>query len=34
MIRLIAFAALAFVVTTSVQAAPVAPINEQERLIT
>jgi hypothetical protein len=34
MIRLIAFAALAFVVTTSVQAAPVAPINEPESLIT
>ena len=34
MIRLIAFASLAFVVTTSVQAAPVAPINEPESLIT
>ena len=34
MIRLIAFAALAFVVTTSVQAAPVAPISEPESLIT
>ena len=34
MIRLIAFAALTFVVATSVQAAPVAPINEPESLIT
>jgi hypothetical protein len=34
MIRLIAFAALAFVVATSVRAAPVAPINEPESLIT
>jgi len=34
MIRLIAFAALTFVVATSVQAAPVAPINEPEGLIT
>jgi len=33
MIRLISFAALAFI-TTSVQAAPVAPINEPESLIT
>ena len=33
MVRLISFAALAFI-TTSVQAAPVAPINESESLIT
>jgi hypothetical protein len=34
MIRLIAFAALAFAVTTSVQAMPMAPIQGPEGLIT
>ena len=34
MIRLIAFAAFAFVVTMSVQAMPVAPIAEPEGMIT
>ena len=34
MIRLIAFAAFAFAVTTSVQAMPVAPIHEPESMIT
>ena len=34
MIRLIAFAAFAFAVTTSVQATPVAPIQEPDSMIT
>jgi hypothetical protein len=34
MIRLIAFAALAFAVTTAVQATPLAPIQEPESMIT
>ena len=34
MVRLIAIAALVFVVTTSVEASPVAPIHEPESLIT
>ena len=34
MIRLIAFAAFAFAVTTSVQAMPLAPIQEPESMIT
>ena len=34
MIRLIAFAALAIAVTTSVQAMPVAPVHEPEGVIT
>jgi hypothetical protein len=34
MIRLFAFAAFAFAVTTSVQATPVAPIQDPESMIT
>jgi hypothetical protein len=34
MIRLIAFAAFAFVVTTSAQAMPVAPVHEPDGMIT
>jgi len=34
MTKLIAFAALALIVTTSAQAAPVAPVHEQDSIIT